>query len=48
MLVESSLSSAGGVMHVYLTRMGVLSGAFEDRQLFPLIDRASGAIDGDG
>ena len=47
MLVEDSLSSAGGVMQVYLTRMGVLSGAFKDRQLFPLIDRASGAIDGD-
>ena len=34
-------------MHVYLTRMGVLSGAFADRQLCPLIDRACGGINGD-
>lgn len=49
-LVEDDLSSAGGVMRVYLARMGHSRGPAPLRrrhQLFPLIDRASGDIDGD-
>jgi integrase len=42
--VEHHLSSAGGVMLVYMTRMGMLNGASSGSHLFPLIDRATGDI----
>lgn len=46
LMAEPNLLSAGGVMSVYLERLGVFGGASAGAQLFPLIDPTSGDIDG--